>query len=174
MARNPARRLGSGWLSLALAAVSVLAGLAALAAVLYLQFADAVQPCSLCIYQRLSDLVMLLAIAAGFFAGRRWLWSLGVLAALTGAALAGWQWHLASAAARQVRACAAIQLLPTQGFSSGSFAGSLATALAGHGSCALAGQQEIAGWPITHWSVAFFLACATLLALAVSFSARRS
>ncbi|MEY2341856.1 disulfide bond formation protein B [Acidithiobacillus sp. IBUN Pt1247-S3] len=172
MARNPAQQLGVARLSPVLAAVSLLAGLTALGAVLYLQFADIVQPCSLCIYQRLADLAMLLAIAVGFFIARRWLWTLGVLAALTGAVLAGWQWHLTSAAARQVHACAAIQLLPSQGFSSDSFAGNLATALAGHGSCAVAGQQKIAGWPITHWSLAFFLVCAALLLLAV-LSARR-
>ncbi|WP_308389346.1 disulfide bond formation protein B [Acidithiobacillus sp. AMEEHan] len=156
-----------------LAILALLAGLAALGTVLYLQFVGAIQPCSLCIYQRVADLAMLSAIGIGFFVGRRWLWSLAALAALTGAALAGWQWHLAHAATRKVQACAAVQLLSQENFSSGSFAGNLASALAGHGSCAIAGQQRFWGLPITHWSVAVFLLCALWLLLAIFFSTRR-
>ncbi|MBU2755371.1 disulfide bond formation protein B [Acidithiobacillus sp. CV18-2] len=160
-------------LSLALASLALLLGLAALGTVLYLQFAGDIQPCSLCIYQRVADLAMLLAISIGFFAGRRWLWSLAALAALGGAVLAGWQWHLANSATRKVHACAAIQLLPQENFASGSFAGTLAGALAGQGSCAIAGQQRFWNLPITHWSVTVFLLCALCLLLAIFFSARR-
>ena len=174
MAGNPSRgSLNPGALSRALATLSLLAGLGALGAVLYLQFAEAVQPCSLCIYQRLADLLMMIAILLGFFILRRWLWSLASLSALSGAALAGWQWHLANAAADRVQACATIQLWPSQDFSTGSLSGGLTAALAGHGSCAIAGQQKLAHWPITHWSVAFFLGCALLLIVAVLTQKRR-
>jgi disulfide bond formation protein DsbB len=157
-----------------LAGLAELAGLAGLALVLYLQFARQVPPCSLCIYQRLADLAMILLILIGFFVLRRWSWALAGIAAGVGAILAAWQWHLADIAAQhRVEACANIQLLPQTVFSSPAISSPLASALTGQGSCAVAGAHRLLGWPITHWSLAFFLACALLLTLAVLLTRRR-
>jgi disulfide bond formation protein DsbB len=73
-----------------LAGLAGLAGIGSLALVLYLQFARQMTPCSLCIYQRLADLTMILLILSGFFLLRRWSWALASLAAGIGAILAAW------------------------------------------------------------------------------------
>jgi len=154
----------------ALAIVLALAATAALGLMLWLQFHGGVRPCSLCIYQRLATVLLILLLLSGLWglpAWRRASWSGALLASLAGAGLAGWQWHLAAAAASRVRACTAIQLLPESNFAPGTLAGSLASALAGKGSCAVAGQARLLGWPITHWSLLFFLLTALLIAWAV-------
>ncbi|WP_414040281.1 disulfide bond formation protein B [Acidithiobacillus sp. M4-SHS-6] len=151
-----------------LAGLVILAGILAFALVLWLQFARAEQPCSLCVYQRLVDLAVILMVAMGFFwqdGIRRGLWALAALYALAGAALAGWQWHLTQMAMTQVDTCAAVQVF--QGTPAlGNWGKAFASTLSGHGSCASAGTRTLAGWPVTHWSLAFFLGCAVILLIA--------
>ncbi|MGC9238045.1 MAG: disulfide bond formation protein B [Acidithiobacillus sp.] len=143
---------------------------AALGLMLWLQFHRGLLPCSLCIYQRLAIVLLIVLVLLGLWGSAPWRrasWSGAVLASLAGAGLAGWQWHLAAAAASRVRACTAVQLLPESSFAPGTLAGSLAAALAGKGSCAVAGQARWLGWPITHWSLLFFLLSALLIAWAL-------
>lgn len=151
-----------------LAGLVICAGILAFALVLWLQFARAEQPCSLCVYQRLADLAVILIVAMGFFwqgGIRRGLWILAALYALAGAALAGWQWHLAQMAKARLDSCAAVQVF--QGNPAlGSWGKAFAATLSGHGSCALAGTRTLAGWPVTHWSILFFLGCAVILLIA--------
>lgn len=142
----------------------------ALGIMLWLQFHQGVQPCGLCIYQRLAAIlliVLLLLSLPGSWTWRRASWIGAIVVSLGGAGLAGWQWHLAAAAASRVRACTAVQLLPASSFAPGTLAGSLAAALAGRGSCAVAGQARWLGWPVTHWSLLFFLLAALLVLWAV-------
>ncbi len=151
-----------------IAGLVALSAAGALALVLWLQLARGYAPCSLCVYQRAADFAMFTAVLPGlFWTGwvRRGLWWTATATALTGAALAGWQWHLATRAAHTVESCTAVNLFPAaQG--SGPWGHGLASALSGHGSCAVAGARSLAGWPMTHWSIAFFLICAALLGLA--------
>ncbi len=151
-----------------LALLAAVLGAAALGIVLWLQFRGHMAPCSLCIYQRLADLAVMVLAVAGLFspAGLRALfWLPATLAAATGAGLAGWQWHLAQGATAEV--CTAAQLMPPEAFAPGSLAGSIAMALTGYGSCAIAGQHHWLGVPLVAWSLGFFLVCALLLGTAL-------
>ncbi len=151
-----------------LAALVIIAGILALAMVLWLQFAHGEQPCSICVYQRLADLAVIGIVSMGFFwqgATRRGLWLLAGVYALAGAALAGWQWHLTQMTANPIGACAAVTMFqPSPAL--GGLGNDFASTLSGHGSCALAGTKSLAGWPITHWSLVFFLGCAVALLIA--------
>ncbi|WP_081577441.1 disulfide bond formation protein B, partial [Acidithiobacillus thiooxidans] len=96
-----------------LAALVILAGILAFSLVLWLQFAQGEQPCSICVYQRLADLAVIVIVTMGFFwkgTVRRGLWILAALYALLGAALAGWQWHLTQMAADQIETCSSVQV----------------------------------------------------------------
>ena len=151
-----------------IAVLVVLAATSALALALWLQFAMDYTPCSLCVYQRLANLAVLVIVVLGLFwtgAAQRGLWLLASAYALAGAGLAGWQWHLTAVATHRVERCAAVNLLPGE-HRFGSWGKDFASALSGHGSCAAAGARTLAGWPITHWSLVFFLICAVLLWLA--------
>ncbi|WP_081576861.1 disulfide bond formation protein B [Acidithiobacillus thiooxidans] len=151
-----------------LAALVVLAGILAFSLVLWLQFVHGEQPCSLCVYQRLADLAVIIMVTMGFFwkgRARRGLWILAALSALLGAGLAGWQWHLAQVAADQIETCSSIQIFQSSP-ALGGLGNDFASTFSGQGSCARAGTKSLAGWPITHWSVAFFLGCAALLLIA--------
>ncbi|MCE5393183.1 MAG: disulfide bond formation protein B [Acidithiobacillus sp.] len=152
-------------------------GLIALGLVLWLQFVQRVEPCSLCIWQRLADVLMLLLLGLGALWKplRFGLWVLAACAALGGAVLALQQWQLATSVSGQ-GVCSAVQLLPSSHWGGHSFADHLSAAFAGQGSCALAGQQTLAGWPLTHWSLLFFLgaALAIMVALLLSWQLRRS
>jgi len=162
-------------LSSVLAGLVVLATLVALGLVLWLQFARGEPPCSLCVYQRLADLAVLIIVLMGFFwtgGTRRGLWLLAALYALAGAGLAGWQWHLTTVSVMQTESCAAVQIF-TPDRALGNFGKDFASTLSGSGSCALAGAHTLAGWPITHWSVAFFSGCAILLIIAQKMLAPR-
>jgi disulfide bond formation protein DsbB len=150
-----------------IAAFAVLSGSAALGIVLWLQFDRGIAPCSLCIYQRIADLLMI----AG--AGATLLWRGGVrpallwvaaLAALGGAAAGAWQWHLV-AAAPQVESCSAVRFLETSP-AWGPWGSDFAASLSGQGSCVTAGGKRWLGLPITHWSVLVFAVNALLLGLA--------
>ncbi|PKY12163.1 disulfide bond formation protein B [Acidithiobacillus marinus] len=151
-----------------LARLVIFAGILAFALVLWLQFARSEQPCSMCVYQRLADIAVMVIVTMGFFwqgGIRRGLWILAALYALAGAALAGWQWHLTQMATARVDTCASVQVF--QGSPAlGGWGKAFAATLSGHGSCALAGTRTLLGWPVTHWSIAFFLGCAVILLIA--------
>ena len=158
-----------------LALLAILLGAAALGIVLWLQFRGHVAPCSLCIYQRLADLALMVLAGAGLFLPavlRGFFWLLATLAAGTGAGLAGWQWHLAHSAGAAAEVCTAAQLMPPEAFAPGSLAGSIAMALSGYGSCAIAGQHLWLGIPLAAWSLGFFLVCTLLTGFALALSAR--
>lgn len=150
-----------------ISAFAVLSGSAALGIVLWLQFDRSIAPCSLCIYQRLADLLM---IAGG---GSALLWRGGMrpvllwiaaLAALGGAAAGAWQWHLV-AMAPQVESCSAVRFLETSP-AWGPWGSDFAASLSGQGSCVTAGGKRWLGLPITHWSVLVFAGNALLLGIA--------
>lgn len=150
-----------------LAGISAFGGIVSFSIVLYLQFAQHIAPCSLCIYQRVADLGLILLGVAGFWIRRKMLWALASLSAWVGASLAAWQWHFALVAKEHPIACKAIQLLPgtlpsLPGYSNNP----LSAAFAGQGSCATAGEHRMMGWPITHWSLVFFVASGLALAVA--------
>ena len=168
MGRFTQRIMNARHLPSLIAALVVLAAASALALALWLQFAMDYTPCSLCIYQRLANLAVLVIVVMGLFwtgAAQRGLWLLASTYALAGAGLAGWQWHLTAVAAHTVERCAAVNLFPGER-SFGPLGKDFASALSGHGSCAAAGIRTLAGWAVTHWSLVFFLACAILLWLA--------
>ncbi len=155
-------------LSSLIAVLVVLAAIGAFALVLWLQFAKGYAPCSLCVYQRLANLAVLAVVVTGFFwtgTARRGLWMLASAYALAGAGLAGWQWHLSAVASRTPETCTTVNLFQG-GRSFWALGRDAASALSGQGSCAAAGARTLAGWPVTHWSLVFFLACAMLLWLA--------
>ncbi len=168
MGRFTQRIMNARHLPSLIAVLVVLAATSAFALALWLQFAKDYTPCSLCIYQRLANLAVLVIVVMGLCwtgAARRGLWLLASAYALAGAGLAGWQWHLTAVAAHTVERCAAVNLFPGER-SFGPWGKDFASALSGHGSCAAAGIRTLAGWPVTHWSLVFFLACAILLWLA--------
>ena len=150
-----------------IAAFAVLSGSAALGIVLWLQFDRSIAPCSLCIYQRLADLLMITAGGAALLwrGGMRpaLLW-IAALAALGGAAAGAWQWHLV-AMAPQVESCSAVRFLETSP-AWGPWGSDFAASLSGQGSCVTAGGKRWLGLPITHWSVLVFAGNALLLGLA--------
>ncbi|OCX68387.1 disulfide bond formation protein DsbB [Acidithiobacillus thiooxidans] len=174
MVRNYSRTMTASRYASWLAALVILAGILAFSLVLWLQFAQGEQPCSICVYQRLADLAVIVIVTMGFFwkgTVRQGLWILAALYALLGAALAGWQWHLTQMAADQIETCSSVQVFQSSP-ALGGLGNDLASTLSGHGSCALAGSKSLAGWPITHWSMVFFLGCAVLLLVAQWLSRR--
>ncbi|MBU2788634.1 disulfide bond formation protein B [Acidithiobacillus sp. VAN18-1] len=150
-----------------IAAFAVFSGSAALGIVLWLQFDQGIAPCSLCIDQRLADLLMI-ASAAGAILWRGGmrpaLLGVAALAALGGAAAGAWQWHLV-AMAPQVESCSAVRFLETPP-AWGPWGSDFAASLSGQGSCVTAGSKRWLGLPITHWSVLVFTANALLLGFA--------
>ncbi|MBU2807043.1 disulfide bond formation protein B [Acidithiobacillus ferrooxidans F221] len=173
---RPARRFMSPARLSGLIAVLVAGAAAgAFVLVLWLQFARGDEPCSLCVYQRLANVAVLLIVGMGFFwtgAARRGLWILASVYALAGAGLAGWQWHLSAIASHAPEACTAVDIFRSGG-SFGPWGNEAASVFSGQGSCAAAGARTLAGWPVTHWSLVFFLTCTVLLWLAQWLSGRQ-
>ena len=157
-----------------IAAFAVLSGGAALGIVLWLQFARGIAPCSLCIDQRVADLVMIAGAGAALLwrGGMRpaLLW-LAALAALGGAVAGAWQWHLV-ATAPQVESCGAVRFLETSP-AWGPWGSDFAASLSGQGSCVAAGSKRWLGLPIIYWSIMIFAANTLLLGLAAFRAGRR-
>jgi len=148
-----------------------LAGFAACAALLafalYAQLHDGLQPCPLCIFQRVAFAVLGLALlAAGLHAprgdrGRRGYGVLALLAATAGIAIAGrhvWLQHLP---ADQVPMCGPglnylLDAMPISGV--------IRTVLTGSGECAKV-DWALLGLSMPEWSLAWFVLLALWVAL---------
>lgn len=147
-----------------------LAGFAACAALiayaLYTQLADGLQPCPLCIFQRVAFAVLgLVLLVAGLHAprgdgGRRAYGVLALLAALAGVAIAGrhvWLQHLPP---DQVPMCGPgldylLEAMPV--------AGVIRTVLTGSGECA-AVDWTLLGLSMPEWSLLWFVLLAAWVA----------
>lgn len=152
-----------------LVAFSVLSTAVGLGVALWLQFHGGFVPCSLCIYQRLAAAALAL-LAMGALGLRIWrtpLLALALVAALGGAGIAGWQWHLATGE-RQAAACSNVALLSESyvpAWAGG--APMVAESLHGEGSCAAAGRRPWLGLPMALWGLGFFAGNAALLGSAL-------
>lgn len=137
----------------------------------YLEFVEGLEPCPLCILQRLAFLVLLIvaAIAAIHNPGRvgRWIYAgFAAIAALTGAAIAGRQIWLQHLPPDQVPQCGPgldymLDVFP--------LLDALKMILTGSGECAEI-DWTFLGLSIAQWSLAWFI----LLLLAVLLAASRS
>lgn len=140
----------------------------------YLQFGGGLEPCPLCIFQRLCFIAAAaIALAGAIHApagfGRRIYSSLLAFAAATGAGIAGWQVRLQHLPADQVPECGPgldymLDVFP--------LADALRMAFTGSGECAEV-DWTFLGLSIAEWSLLWFvlIAAAALLHL---FGARRS
>jgi disulfide bond formation protein DsbB len=146
------------WFALSAAACAGLLGFG-----YYLQFAQGLEPCPLCVLQRLAfltfGLIALLGALLGPGAlGTRLLAGLGLLAALAGAGVAGRQVWLQSLPADQVPACGPGLDYMVQNFPLGK---TLAMVLRGSGECAENAWQFL-GLGIAAWALVWFALLAGL------------
>jgi disulfide bond formation protein DsbB len=146
------------WFALSAAACAGLLGFG-----YYLQFAQGLEPCPLCVLQRLAfltfGLIALLGALLGPGAlGTRLLAGLGLLAALAGAGVAGRQVWLQSLPADQVPACGPGLDYMVQNFPLGK---TLAMVLRGSGECA-ENAWHFLGLGIAAWALVWFALLAGL------------
>jgi len=134
----------------------------------YLQFGLGLEPCPLCIFQRLCFIaIAAIALVAAIHGPRnawRWCYGAGLIAAAgTGAGIAGWQVRLQHLPPDQVPECG-----PGLDYMLDAFplADAVRMAFAGSGECAEAGWVFLT-LSIAEWSLVWFLAIAvaTLLQL---------
>ncbi|MDD3650230.1 disulfide bond formation protein B [Immundisolibacter sp.] len=129
----------------------------------YLQFAQGLEPCPLCVLQRLAFLAfgivaLLGALLGPGTLGTRLLAGLGLLAALAGAGVAGRQVWLQSLPADRVPACGPGLDYMVQNFPLGK---TLAMVLRGSGECAENAWQFL-GLGIAAWALVWFALLAGL------------
>lgn len=146
------------WFALSAAACAGLLGFG-----YYLQFAQGLEPCPLCVLQRLAfltfGLIALLGALLGPGAlGTRLLAGLGLLAALAGAGVAGRQVWLQSLPADRVPACGPGLDYMVQNFP---LSKTLAMVLRGSGECAENAWQFL-GLGIAAWALVWFALLAGL------------
>ncbi|MFT7459657.1 MAG: disulfide bond formation protein DsbB [Planctomycetota bacterium] len=150
------------YLSLALACASLLAyGY-------YLQFVDGLEPCPLCIFQRLAYIAIVIISFVGFVhapgkTGIRFYSGLNTLASLIGASIAGRQVWLQHLPADKVPACGPDLEYMLEVFS---FGETLQKVFKGSGECAVV-DWTFLGFSIAEWSLLCFVCMAIICSVHV-------